>query len=99
MAQPQTYYSNSFTPFIVFFALFLVVVRSQKLPHFLRFNALQSMLLDISIMLSGLIIQVQATCHTPSPCRGNSTFRLTCPSQPRGSKLGGQLPPCLEPRS
>jgi hypothetical protein len=53
----QTYYSNSFTPFIVFFALFLVVVRSQKLPHFLRFNALQSMLLDISIMLSGLIIQ------------------------------------------
>lgn len=53
----QAYYSNSFTPFIVFFALFLVVVRSQKLPHFLRFNALQSMLVDISVMLGGLVIQ------------------------------------------
>jgi len=53
----QVYYSNNFTPFIVFFALFLIVVRSQKLPHFLRFNALQSMLVDISVMLGGLIIQ------------------------------------------
>eukprot|EP00238_Polyblepharides_amylifera_P000699 CAMPEP_0196571422 /NCGR_PEP_ID=MMETSP1081-20130531/1610_1 /TAXON_ID=36882 /ORGANISM="Pyramimonas amylifera, Strain CCMP720" /LENGTH=252 /DNA_ID=CAMNT_0041888371 /DNA_START=52 /DNA_END=810 /DNA_ORIENTATION=+ len=51
------YYSNQFTPFIVFFALFLMVVRSTKLPHFLRFNALQSMLLDISVMLFGLLIQ------------------------------------------
>lgn len=53
----QAYYSNSFTPFFVFFALFLAVVRNEKLPHFLRFNTMQSILLDICIMLGGLIIQ------------------------------------------
>ena len=53
----QAYYSNQFTPFFVFFALFLAVVRNEKLPHFLRFNAMQSILLDICIMLGGLIIQ------------------------------------------
>ncbi len=47
----NAYYSNSFTPFFVFFALFLAVVRNEKLPHFLRFNAMQSILLDICIML------------------------------------------------
>lgn len=51
------YYSNQFTPFFVFFALFLAVVRNEKLPHFLRFNTMQSILLDICIMLGGLIIQ------------------------------------------
>jgi uncharacterized membrane protein len=53
----QAYYSSQFTPFLVFFALFLAVVRNEKLPHFLRFNAMQSILLDICIMLGGLIIQ------------------------------------------
>jgi uncharacterized membrane protein len=53
----QAYYSNQFTPFFVFFALYLAVVRNEKLPHFLRFNAMQSILLDICIMLGGLIIQ------------------------------------------
>ncbi|KAK3278012.1 Protein TIC 20-II, chloroplastic [Cymbomonas tetramitiformis] len=53
----QAYYGNPVTPFIVFFALFLIVVRSTKLPHFTRFNALQSILLDICAMLGGLIIQ------------------------------------------
>lgn len=53
----QAYYSNQFTPFFVFFAMFLLVVRNEKLPHFVRFNAMQSILLDICVMLSGLIIQ------------------------------------------
>lgn len=53
----QAYYSNQFTPFFVFFAMFLLVVRNEKLPHFMRFNAMQSILLDICVMLSGLIIQ------------------------------------------
>ena len=47
----NAYYSSSFTPFFVFFALFLAVVRNEKLPHFMRFNAMQSILLDICIML------------------------------------------------
>lgn len=41
---------------MVFFMLFLLVVRNTKLPHFVRFNAMQSMLLDISLMLAALII-------------------------------------------
>jgi len=93
LPQPQTYYSNSFTPFIVFFALFLVVVRSQKLPHFLRFNALQSMLLDISIMLSGLIIQVQA--HT---CPVVETAGSVPPTSLNLAVLSSSadVPPCLK---
>ena len=47
----NAYYSSSFTPFFVFFALFLAVVRNEKLPHFMRFNAMQSILLDICIIL------------------------------------------------
>jgi len=57
----QVYHGNSFTPFLVFFALFLLVVRNSRLPHFVRFNAMQSMLLDICLMLAGLIISYLPT--------------------------------------
>ena len=50
------YHSSSVIPFLVFFALFLLVVRNNKLPHFVRFAAMQSILLDICLMLAGLII-------------------------------------------
>ena len=60
----NAYYSNSFTPFFVFFALFLAVVRNEKLPHFLRFNAMQSILLDICIMLGARPSRAQQ-----APCR------------------------------
>lgn len=53
----HAYHANPLTPFLVFMSLFIVVVRNVKLPHFLRFNALQSIMLDISVMLGGLIIQ------------------------------------------
>eukprot|EP00240_Pyramimonas_obovata_P012742 CAMPEP_0118955878 /NCGR_PEP_ID=MMETSP1169-20130426/60652_1 /TAXON_ID=36882 /ORGANISM="Pyramimonas obovata, Strain CCMP722" /LENGTH=249 /DNA_ID=CAMNT_0006903797 /DNA_START=38 /DNA_END=787 /DNA_ORIENTATION=+ len=53
----HAYHANPLTPFLVFMSLFIVVVRNMKLPHFLRFNALQSIMLDISVMLGGLIIQ------------------------------------------
>ena len=51
----NAYHANSVIPFLVFFALFLVVVRNNKLPHFVRFNAMQSILLDICLMLAGLV--------------------------------------------
>ncbi len=60
----NAYYSNSFTPFFVFFALFLAVVRNEKLPHFLRFNAMQSILLDICIMLGALARTIQGSIYT-----------------------------------
>ena len=53
----QIFYSNSFIPFVTFFTLFLAVVRNTKLNHFLRYNTMQAILLDICVMLAGLIMQ------------------------------------------
>jgi uncharacterized membrane protein len=52
----QIFYSNSFLPFATFFAIFLGIVRNIKLNHFLRYNAMQAILLDICVMLAGLIL-------------------------------------------
>jgi hypothetical protein len=45
---------------IIFFALFLLVVRNEKIPHFIRFNTLQALLLDIIIYLCGILLRVVA---------------------------------------
>ena len=47
----QIFYSNSFIPFVTFFTLFLAVVRNTKLEHFVRYNTMQAILLDICVML------------------------------------------------
>ena len=36
---------------ILFFVLFLFVIRNPKVPYFIRFNTLQALLLDITIIL------------------------------------------------
>jgi uncharacterized membrane protein len=51
------FYSNGFIPFLSFFGLFLAVVRNPKVPHFIRYNTMQAIMLDICIMLAGLIMQ------------------------------------------
>ena len=51
------FYSNGFIPFFTFFGLFLAVVRNPKVPHFIRYNTMQAIMLDICIMLAGLIMQ------------------------------------------
>ncbi len=51
---------NSLLPFaglIIFFALWLGVVRNERVSHFIRFNTLQAILIDLLIILCGLIIQ------------------------------------------
>ncbi len=40
---------------IVFFILFLAVVQNQKIPYFIRFNTLQSILFSIAIALFSII--------------------------------------------
>ncbi|KAK9849128.1 hypothetical protein WJX84_003015, partial [Apatococcus fuscideae] len=45
------YYSSQFTPLIVFFMLFLAVVKNTSLPHFVRFHCMQAVMLDIVVML------------------------------------------------
>jgi uncharacterized membrane protein len=49
----------------IFFAIFLLVVRNSNVPHFIRFNAMQAVLIDISIFLASLIINVVLTPFGP----------------------------------
>lgn len=46
-----------FMGLIIFFALFLLVVRNESISHFIRFNTMQAILLDIVIVLCSIIIR------------------------------------------
>ena len=50
-------YSLPFASLVVFFALYLGVVRNENIGHFIRFNAMQAILLDIVLMLSGFVLE------------------------------------------
>jgi hypothetical protein len=52
------YSSVPFAGMIVFFVLFLAVVRNMNVSHFIRFNTMQAILLDILLILCGLILGV-----------------------------------------
>lgn len=52
------YGSVPFASLIVFFALFLLVVRNEKISHFIRFNTMQAILLSIVIFLGSLLLQI-----------------------------------------
>ena len=71
----QVFYSNSFIPFITFFCLFLAVVRNTKLNHFLRYNTMQAILLDICVMLSLISSCSTSPCSSPSPSSATSSRR------------------------
>jgi hypothetical protein len=43
-----------FGSFIVFIILYLAVVRNERIKHFIRFNVLQAIILDIALILIGL---------------------------------------------
>jgi uncharacterized membrane protein len=49
------YYSSSFTPLIIFFVVFLAIVRNKKFHHLVRFHAMQAVMIDIVIMLANII--------------------------------------------
>jgi hypothetical protein len=53
-----TVYALPFVPLVVFFGLYIGVVRNEKLPHFLRFNTMQALLLAIIIFLCALILDL-----------------------------------------
>jgi len=44
--------------FVAWFCVFIFVVRSYKVNHFTRFNAMQALLLDIVVALVGAITQI-----------------------------------------
>jgi uncharacterized membrane protein len=45
-----------FAGLIIFFALFLLVVRNENISHFIRFNTMQAILIDIILILCTLIL-------------------------------------------
>lgn len=51
------YYQFPFGSFIIFLVLFFAVVRNDKVAHFVRFNAMQSILIGILLSLFGLIMR------------------------------------------
>ena len=51
-------YRVPFASLIIFFALYLGVVRNENISHFIRFNAMQAILLDIVLMLCGLVLPI-----------------------------------------
>ena len=51
-------YRIPFAGIIIFFVLFLAVVRNEKIDHFIRFNTMQAILLDILIVLCGFLLEI-----------------------------------------
>ncbi|MDJ0672864.1 MAG: hypothetical protein PX636_18190 [Microcystis sp. M53598_WE2] len=47
---------GSFGSLIVFFVLFFAVVRNPRISHFIRFNTMQAILIDILVYLLGLLL-------------------------------------------
>lgn len=48
---------GSFGSLIIFFVLFLAVVRNPRISHFIRFNTMQAILIDILVYLLGLVLK------------------------------------------
>lgn len=44
-----------FGGFIIFLALYLLVVRNESIPHFIRFNTMQSILIGFVVSIVGLL--------------------------------------------
>ncbi|CEJ46658.1 Tic20 family protein [Umezakia ovalisporum] len=62
-----------FANLIIFFALFFLVVRNEKISHFIRFNTMQAILLDIVIFLCTLLLEIL----TPIPGAGLAVQTLS----------------------
>lgn len=52
------YRTLPFASLIIFFALFLLVVRNEKVPHMIRFNTMQALLVDILMVVVGLVLPI-----------------------------------------
>jgi hypothetical protein len=52
------YKSIPFAGLVIFFLLFLFVVRNERIIHFIRFNTMQAILLDILLVLCSLLFDI-----------------------------------------
>ena len=60
-----------FMGLIIFFALFLLVVRNESISHFIRFNAMQAILLDIVLVVCSITVE-----YLLSPILGSGSLLL-----------------------
>jgi uncharacterized membrane protein len=51
------YSAIPFANLAIFLALFFLVVRNEKVPHFIRFNTMQALLVDILLVLASLLLR------------------------------------------
>ena len=49
------YSTSRYANVVIFFLLFLLVVRNERIIHFIRFNTMQAILLDILLFLCSLV--------------------------------------------
>lgn len=63
---------GGFMPLIIFFALFLLVVRNESIVHFIRFNAMQSILFGIVLSLVSILWR-----YALAPILGDSLLTQT----------------------
>jgi hypothetical protein len=54
----KVYSTIPFADLIIFFTLYLAVVRNENIKHFIRFNAMQAILIDIILILCGLVLPI-----------------------------------------
>jgi hypothetical protein len=50
------YQTIPFASLIVFFALFMLVVRNENINHFIRFNTMQAIMIDIVLILCSVVV-------------------------------------------
>ncbi|MES1022578.1 Tic20 family protein [Gloeocapsa sp. BRSZ] len=56
----QIYFGIPFVGLIIFFVLFLLVVRNERVSHFIRFNTMQAILITIALFLCSILVQILA---------------------------------------
>ena len=50
-----------FTNLILFFVFLFAIVRNPNISHFIRFNTMQAVLLDVILLLCGLVLDILGT--------------------------------------
>ncbi len=78
----RIYYGVRYAGLILFFALWLLVVRNDKIAHFIRFNTMQAIILDIVVFLCGILTDlvkfVPGSGFAMQTLFGLTVLRISC---------------------
>lgn len=69
-------YRLPFASLIIFFVLFLAVVRNEKISHFIRFNVMQAILIGIVLSLVGLAFSILIPITGPESLLTETLFNV-----------------------